>query len=81
VNAPRLNWLDPDAVAAWLGDVSSLVKNLVTVAEDQTDPPAERFYGRAGARAAIDEASLALDGQLAYARRGLPDAPDEEPEA
>jgi hypothetical protein len=66
-----LNWHDPFAVRAWFRDVEVKLFDLVTVAEDQTDPPASRMYGRAGAREIIDEASGGLAGQLAHARRGL----------
>jgi hypothetical protein len=69
----RLNWLDPDAVKVWVDDVDQLFGDLVSVAEDQTDPPGEREYGRAGARRLVDEAADGLRAQLAYARRGLPD--------
>jgi hypothetical protein len=76
----RLNWLDPDAVDAFLRDVAGRVEDLVSVAEDQTDPPSLRTYGRAGARDLVNEAAGALRSLLLFARRGLPDAPEKESE-
>jgi hypothetical protein len=67
----RLNWMDPDAIGAFLDDVTTLVEDLATVAEDQTAALAARMYGRAGAREKIDEATAGLRSRLAYARRGL----------
>jgi hypothetical protein len=72
VSAPGLNWLDPDAVEAWVRDVETSVNDLVEVAEDQTDPPVDRVHGRAGARRIIDDAARSLREQLAHARAGLP---------
>ncbi len=40
----------------------------------------EALYSRAGARRLIDEAARSLRMQIAFARRGLPDAPEEESE-
>ena len=70
---PGLNWLDPDAVRAWVKDVETNAETLIDVAEDQIDSPAKRMYGRAGARTKIDEAARSLREQIAFARRGLPD--------
>jgi len=74
----RLNWLDPDAVVAWLDGAKTTAEDLISVAEDQTDGPGSRIHGRAGARRLVDEAARSLRSQLAYAKRGLPDASDEE---
>ncbi len=41
-----LNWLDPDAVRALLKDVETYTETLIDVAEDQTDAPSKRMYGR-----------------------------------
>ena len=68
---PALNWQDPFAVRAWVKDTEAHVEDLATVAEDQTNPPGDRMYGRAGAREKIDEATDSLRLQLARAKRGL----------
>ena len=68
----RLNWLDPDAVKACLDEIDKYSTDILALAEDQTDPPGERTYGRAGARALIDEAAGSLASRIAYARKGLP---------
>jgi hypothetical protein len=76
--APGLPWNDRTSVRAWVGDVETLVDDLVSVAEDQTDPADTRMHGYAGARALIDEAAGSLRSQLAYALRGLaPDQPED----
>jgi hypothetical protein len=71
VSAPGLPWKERAAFRAFLTDVTVYIKDLVAVAEDQTDPPGERLYGRAGARDLVDEAAGSLASMLAYARRGL----------
>ena len=67
-----LPWNDPASFRAWLRDVDTYTEQLIDVAEDQTDPPGERFYGRAGAREKIDEAAESLRSMLASAKRGDP---------
>lgn len=71
MTAPGLNWKDRRAFRAFLRDLSTSAEDLVTVAEDQTDKPGKRMYGRAGAREKIDEAKGSIHDLLAYAGRGL----------
>jgi hypothetical protein len=74
----RLNWLDPDAVLAWLKEVETYATDAIEIAEDQTDAPSRRVHGRAGARRLLKDAKRSLKDRIAFARRGLS---DEEPSA
>ena len=69
---PALDWTDMEAVAKWLADIEVYVKDLISVAEDQTDAPSRRICGRAEATRLVDEAATSLVEQLGHARRGLP---------
>ncbi len=54
--APRLDWHDPHAVAAWLADMRDQTADIIAAGLDATAPPGGRELGRRAARRQIIEA-------------------------
>jgi hypothetical protein len=68
---PPPAFTDPEAVRAWLEQLSAQVDCAVSAGEDATRPTGQRSLGRAMARSTLLEARRALEQLLEAATRGV----------
>jgi hypothetical protein len=73
-----LDWHDVEAARTWLDKLEAVALDVIAIAEDQTLPLAQRDIGRAGALRILAEAGPGLEESIAFARRGLPEAPADD---
>jgi len=66
-----LDWNNKIAVHKWIVDLRENVRDVASIAEDQTRPPGDRGLGRRAAREMYEESSRIVEQLFDAALRGL----------